>query len=167
MEQQPIVEQEQRSCSICQDILHDKIQATIQLPCSKKHNFHYQCLSTWRMQPEGGRCPMCRANIQEVFANPEAVSSLTEELSQAQRDIVHLEITDIFRKSTINQLREQLTDRKKKNKQLHMGIHTLKRRIHELEDNMTQSQDVPEEPTQASPPAKKVKKILQSRAESQ
>ena len=108
MEQQPIVEQEQRSCSICQDILRDKIQATIQLPCSKKHNFHYKCLATWRMEPEGGRCPLCRANMQEVFTNPEEVSSLTEELSQAQRDIVHLEITDIFRKSTINQLREQL-----------------------------------------------------------
>lgn len=167
MEQQPAAAHEQRTCSICCDILRDKIQATIQLPCSKKHNFHYKCLSTWRAEPEGDRCPLCRANIKEVFVNPEAVSSLTEELNQAQRHIVRLGITDILRESTIDHLKEQLIGRKKKIKQLHMGLHTLKRTIQDLKGHIAQEQDAPEEHKQETPLAKKAKITGLSRANSQ
>jgi len=52
-------------CVICLNDFKDG-DDVLQLKCSKRHIFHFECLRTWIESENGrrGQCPICRAKIQ-------------------------------------------------------------------------------------------------------
>jgi hypothetical protein len=128
-ESSAIISPAKNPCTICYEELYDKKQIVTQLPCSKKHAFHYSCIASWKAEVHGATCPLCRSAVDEPLGNPETIATLTAHVEEKSRDIAHLHSINFFRQEEIGRLKE-------KNKQLHSRHRMLKRYNRSLKAQM-------------------------------
>lgn len=127
-----------RPCLICLQPLYDKKQIVTQLPCSRKHAYHFACIAAWTLEEEGGNCPECRADIQEPLSNPETVLALTARLHQSDLDNRHLESRVYWKNHALETNKKEIKQLRKQKNGLYAKQTILKRRIQQLEGQLNQ-----------------------------